>query len=192
MLRYPLVDAVKYCVELGNDVNAADNRGYTALHGAAYLGNNDMINFLVSKGAKVDAKSKAGDSPGGYGEWPHPIRPAASGERGAARKARVAQFAQLPLGSMRGGGPGEYLRSSAERGGAGRQGLLDKFADALGFKEATYLSMCRARGLRRTISIMFPMRLLLVLVALVMLGAQEKQDKQAKAPMPPPTNLKVL
>ena len=43
-------------------MNAANNRGYAALHGAAYLGDKDMINFLVSKGAKVDAKSKAGDS----------------------------------------------------------------------------------------------------------------------------------
>jgi ankyrin repeat protein len=43
-------------------VNAVDNRGYTPLHGAAYLGNNDMINYLVSKGAKVTVKSKAGDS----------------------------------------------------------------------------------------------------------------------------------
>jgi ankyrin repeat protein len=58
----PLVDAVKYCVELGIDINATDNRGYTALHGAAYLGNNDMVNYLVGKGAKVDAKSKAGDT----------------------------------------------------------------------------------------------------------------------------------
>jgi uncharacterized protein len=58
----PLVDAVKYCVELGIDINATDNRGYTALHGAAYLGNDDMVNYLVSKGAKIDAKSKAGDT----------------------------------------------------------------------------------------------------------------------------------
>ena len=59
---YPALDAVKYCAELGIDVNVADARGYTALHGAAYLGNNEMVNFLVSKGAKVDAKSKAGDT----------------------------------------------------------------------------------------------------------------------------------
>ncbi len=58
----PAVDAVKFCVEHGDDVNAADNRGYTALHGAAYLGDNAMVNYLVSKGAKVDVKSKAGDS----------------------------------------------------------------------------------------------------------------------------------
>src|SRR5207253_5591467 len=35
---------------------------YTALHGAAYLGNNEMVNYLVSKGAKADAKSKQGDT----------------------------------------------------------------------------------------------------------------------------------
>jgi ankyrin repeat protein len=32
--------AVRYCVELGADVNVADSRGYTPLHGAAYLGAN--------------------------------------------------------------------------------------------------------------------------------------------------------
>jgi ankyrin repeat protein len=54
--------AVKYCVELGNDVNAVDARGYTALHGAAYVGNNEMVTFLVEKGAKVDARTKVGDT----------------------------------------------------------------------------------------------------------------------------------
>jgi ankyrin repeat protein len=66
----PLVDAVKYCVELGLDVNAADNRGYTPLHGAAYLGSDDMVNYLVSKGAKVTARSKAGDSPADMANGP--------------------------------------------------------------------------------------------------------------------------
>jgi ankyrin repeat protein len=54
--------AVKYCVELGNDVNAVDARGYTALHGAAYVGNNEMASFLVEKGAKVDVRTKVGDT----------------------------------------------------------------------------------------------------------------------------------
>lgn len=74
----PGVEAVKYCVELGLDVNAADLRGYTPLHGAAYLGNNDMVNFLVSKGGDVKAKSKSGDTvadmangPTRFGQ-PHP------------------------------------------------------------------------------------------------------------------------
>lgn len=75
---YPGLDAVKYCAELGNDVNAADGRGYTALQGAAYLGNNEMVQYLVDKGADVKAKSRAGDSaadmangPTRFGQ-PHP------------------------------------------------------------------------------------------------------------------------
>jgi ankyrin repeat protein len=56
------MDAVKYCVELGADVNAEDSRGYVALHGAAYIGNNEVVNYLIAKGAKIDAKSKAGDT----------------------------------------------------------------------------------------------------------------------------------
>jgi ankyrin repeat protein len=59
---FPAIDAVKLCVEQGNDVNAQDNRGYTPLHGAGFLGDNDMINYLVSKGAKTDLKTRAGDT----------------------------------------------------------------------------------------------------------------------------------
>ncbi|HTP31184.1 MAG TPA: ankyrin repeat domain-containing protein [Candidatus Acidoferrales bacterium] len=66
----PLIDAVKLCVDLGNDIKASDNRGYTALHGAAYLGNNEMVTYLVSKGAEVKAKSRAGDSPADMANGP--------------------------------------------------------------------------------------------------------------------------
>ena len=54
--------AVEYCIELGLDVNAVDARGYTALHGVAFRGDNDLIKFLVSKGAKTDVKTKTGDT----------------------------------------------------------------------------------------------------------------------------------
>lgn len=54
--------AVKYCLDLGADVNAVDAKGYTALHGVAFRGDNEMIDFLVSKGAKTDVKTKKGDS----------------------------------------------------------------------------------------------------------------------------------
>ena len=54
------MDSVKYCVELGLDVNAADAQGYTPLMGAAWRGNNDVIQFLVAKGAKLDARNKKG------------------------------------------------------------------------------------------------------------------------------------
>ncbi len=52
--------AVKYCLELGLDVNAADNQGYTALHGAAYRGDNELVKFLVEQGARLDARTRRG------------------------------------------------------------------------------------------------------------------------------------
>jgi ankyrin repeat protein len=56
--------AVKYCLELGADVNAADTRkGYTALQGAASRGDVEMVRYLVEKGARVDAVNKDGNSP---------------------------------------------------------------------------------------------------------------------------------
>jgi ankyrin repeat protein len=54
------LDSVKYCVELGLDVNAADTQGYTPLMGAAWRGSNDVIQFLADKGAKLDARNKKG------------------------------------------------------------------------------------------------------------------------------------
>jgi len=53
------MDAVKYCVDLGLDVNAKSRKGYTALHGTAFLGNNELIQYLIDKGA--DPTAVAGD-----------------------------------------------------------------------------------------------------------------------------------
>jgi hypothetical protein len=39
-------------------VNVADARGYTALHGAAYLGNHELIAYLMDHGADVKAVAK--------------------------------------------------------------------------------------------------------------------------------------
>jgi len=54
--------AVRYCVELGADVNAKDAYSYTALHGAAYRGDNEVVKFLVQKGAQLDVRSKRGQT----------------------------------------------------------------------------------------------------------------------------------
>ena len=55
--------AVHFLMEIGADVNAVDTNGYTALHGAAALGNDEMVEFLVARGATVDVINDAGNSP---------------------------------------------------------------------------------------------------------------------------------
>ena len=55
--------AVKYLVEdLRVDVNERDHRGYSAVHHAAARGDNEMINYLISKGADVTFVSRNGQT----------------------------------------------------------------------------------------------------------------------------------
>lgn len=57
------LETTKFLVEQGVDINAAGQFGWTALHCATYQGLNDVIEFLVSKGAKIDAFDKLGQTP---------------------------------------------------------------------------------------------------------------------------------
>ena len=57
------LEAVKLIVALGADVNAIGEEGYTALHGAAYVGANPIIDLLISKGAKTEVKDDFGQTP---------------------------------------------------------------------------------------------------------------------------------
>ena len=55
--------AIKYLIEeLRADVNARDHEGNTALHHAAARGDNEVILYLVSKGADVMAVNRAGET----------------------------------------------------------------------------------------------------------------------------------
>ena len=73
------LEAVKMCHDLGMSVNDANSMGITAVMGAANRGSDDIIEFLVSKGAKLDAKDKEGRTPLNWAEGvflaTHPAQP---------------------------------------------------------------------------------------------------------------------
>jgi len=54
------LEAVKLCLEKGNLVNAVNSMGLTAVMGAANRGSDDIIKFLVEKGAKLEVKDAVG------------------------------------------------------------------------------------------------------------------------------------
>jgi uncharacterized protein len=57
------LEAVKLEFAKGADVNASNQDGDTALHGAAFHGYANVIQFLAGKGANLNAKNKAGKTP---------------------------------------------------------------------------------------------------------------------------------
>lgn len=64
-------EALKLCLEWGGDVNAVNDIGYTALHGAAFRGANEVVKLLVEKGARLDAKNQDGRLPVNMAEGMH-------------------------------------------------------------------------------------------------------------------------
>ena len=74
-----LLEAVTMCSELGMDVNAVNSMGLTAVMGAANRGSDEIIQFLVDKGARLDVKDKEGRTPLTWAEGvflaTHPARP---------------------------------------------------------------------------------------------------------------------
>lgn len=49
-----VVEAMQVALDLGNDINAVDNNGETAMHGAAYKNLPKAVEFLAAKGAKIE------------------------------------------------------------------------------------------------------------------------------------------
>jgi len=54
-----VLEAVKLLLKLGADVNAVDDNGETAMHGAAYRNHPKVVQLLAGKGAKVEVWNKA-------------------------------------------------------------------------------------------------------------------------------------
>lgn len=57
------LEAAQRLVSLGADVNEATATGWTALHAAAFVGANSLVQFLVDKGAKVNVQNGCGRTP---------------------------------------------------------------------------------------------------------------------------------
>ena len=48
-----VLEAVQLALDLGNDINAVDNNGETAMHAAAYKNLPQVVKFLAAKGARI-------------------------------------------------------------------------------------------------------------------------------------------
>ncbi len=62
-LQLAALEAVKMCLALGNDINASNANGQTAMHGAAYFGSTLLVQFLFDHSAKLDAANVLGQTP---------------------------------------------------------------------------------------------------------------------------------
>ncbi len=54
------IEAIELCINSGVDINTKDNRGQTALHGAALKGYDQVVQFLADHGARLDVKDSRG------------------------------------------------------------------------------------------------------------------------------------
>ncbi len=57
------IHTARFLVEHGADVNAAGQFGWTAMHTASYQAFDEVIEFLTSKGGKLDVKDELGQTP---------------------------------------------------------------------------------------------------------------------------------
>jgi uncharacterized protein len=69
------LELVKLLVDMGQDVNAADNYGITPLMVAANLGDLEVVKYLVSKGADLGAHDLGKKNDGAFGSSVEPLMP---------------------------------------------------------------------------------------------------------------------
>jgi ankyrin repeat protein len=58
-----ILEAVRLCAQLGNDVNQIASNGQTPAHYATEMGEDPVIQFLFDRGAKLDVKDRRGRTP---------------------------------------------------------------------------------------------------------------------------------
>ena len=55
--------AVKVLLDAGAEINAVNEADFTALHGAAFRGLNEVVQYLVERGANINARDFKGRTP---------------------------------------------------------------------------------------------------------------------------------
>jgi uncharacterized protein len=69
------LEVVKLLVDLGGDVNHADNYGITPLMAAANLGDINIVRYLIDKGADLSAHDLGKKNDGNFGSSVEPLMP---------------------------------------------------------------------------------------------------------------------
>src|SRR5688572_15367593 len=63
-IRSPTAEqAVKVLLDAGADIHAVNEADFTAIHGAAFRGLNEVIELLVKRGANINARDYRGRTP---------------------------------------------------------------------------------------------------------------------------------
>jgi ankyrin len=62
------LEAVQLCLEVGGDLDAVNEMGLAAVHGAANRGSDDIIELLAKRGAHLDRPDKEGRTPLAWAE----------------------------------------------------------------------------------------------------------------------------
>ena len=99
------IEAVALALELGGDVNAVDDNGETAMHGAAYKNLPGVVRLLAEKGARVEVwnrKNKYGWTPLSIAEGHRPGNFKPSPETAAALHRLLPVAAHTPIDGPKG------------------------------------------------------------------------------------------
>ena len=103
------IEAVKYHLAAGVDVNANGYRGFTPLHYAARNGHKEIVELLIAKGADVNVKIVSGPSIGNT-----PLDLAASKMDNFPPKDKAAKKETADLLRKHGGKTGEELKAEGK------------------------------------------------------------------------------
>ena len=106
-----VLEAVKLALELGNDINAVDDQGETAMHGAAYKHLPSVVEYLAANGADIEIWNRKNET-----GWT-PLRIAAGVRRGG--NIRITEPTEAKLREiMKAAGASTELEPDPTRGGS--------------------------------------------------------------------------